>query len=233
MRKVIGKLIIFTIIATSIFAFVAALYETEAIRTYKIKDFNIDAVINKDGSMSVVEKTDYDFKGKYNGITITIPEKISNNYYSKMTQNSINDSKLSDSLYNNNGIKDVTIYVLENGQKRLFHEVGDADLGDSNVYTISRDSNGYITYKIYEPSKNEKKTFVIEYTLENVAVIHNDVGEVWWNFVGGGVECKISNLNINVATAYGNIENAYLHSNESGKINSIFKNRVNMEVKRN
>ena len=231
MKNIFLKLNTILIVCIIIFACITGLYEAEIIRKYKIERFDIDATIEKDGSMRVIEKTDYNFKGKYNGITITIPEKIDDEYYASMTKASINDSVLSDYLYNNSGIKDVKIYVLEDGNTRLFNKVGSASIGDIGVYTEEKDSNGYITYRIYEPSKNENKMFVIEYTLQNVAVVHDDVGEVWWNFVGGGVECKISNLNINVSTKYGNISEAYVHSNETAKVDSISKNVANVSVK--
>lgn len=225
MKKIIGFLMVLICILIGILA----LYETEVIRTYKIEDFKIDAVINKDGSMTVKETTKYRFNGKYNGITITIPEKINEEYYDKMTENGINDSELKDSWYNNDGISNVKIYTVENEKTRLFNKIGTADIGDMGVYTEDSD-NGYVTYTIYEPAKNENKTFVIEYTLKDVAVAHNDVGEVWWNFIGGGVGCKISKLNLNISTSNGTIIEGYIHSNESGKINYINKNNLSATV---
>lgn len=229
MKKGFSKIIIFCIVVILIGIGIMGLYEAEVIRTYKITDFEIDAVINKDGSMTVKETTEYRFNGRYNGITITIPENINSKYYDKMTEDSINDSVLSDSLYNNKGIKDVSIYVVEDDKIRMFDEVGTAEIGIDSVYTISKDL-GYTTYKIFEPSKNEKKTFVIEYTLEDVAVMHNDCSEIWWNFIGGGVECKISKLRLNISTAHGDILEGYIHSNESGKINYIEDGRLNATV---
>jgi len=229
MKKCISKLITFLIILIFIIICILGLYETEVIRTYKITNFDIKAMINTDGSMSVKETTDYRFNGKYNGITITIPERIDSEYYDRMTEDSINDSILKDTLYNNDGISNVKIYILENGKPRLFNKVGTANIGDMGVYTVNN-NDGYVTYTIYETAKNEDKTFVIEYTLEDVAVVHNDTGEIWWNFIGGGIDCKISKLNLNIATTNGNITEGYIHSNESGKINYINKNSLNATV---
>ncbi len=225
MKKVIWILTILICVLLGILG----LYEAEVIRTYKINKFDINATICEDGSMVVKETTKYRFNGKYNGITITIPERINDSYYDKMTQNSINDSELKDSWYNNKGISNVKIYTVENGKTRLFNKVGTANIGDMGVYTESSD-NGYVTYTIYQPAKNENKTFVIEYTLQDVAVAHNDVGEVWWNFIGGGVGCKISKLSLNISTTKGTITEGYIHSNESGKINYINKNNLNATV---
>lgn len=207
------------------------LLEAEVIRNYKIKEFDIVANVDKSGNMRVTEETEYRFNGKYNGITITLPEKVSKDYYGNMTKNSINSSIFKDELYNNEGLEDVSIYVVRNGQREKLSEVGSGRLGQDGIYTVSRDSNGYITYKIYEPSKNENKTFVIEYTLKNVALKHNDVAEVFWNFVGGNVECKIENLNISLSLSSGNLEDVYIHGNESGKIEDLNKNSVKVNYK--
>jgi len=229
MKKGFNKIILFCIIVILGIIAIMGLYEAEVIRTYRIKDFEVNAVINKDGSMAVKETTEYRFNGKYNGITITIPKNINDNYYKKMTKNSINDSRMEDYWYNNKGIENVKIYVKDENGNRTFNKVGMADLGANSVYTVSED-NGYITYKIFEPSKNEKKTFVIEYTLDDVAVKHKDCGEVWWNFIGGGVDCKIDKFRLNISTAFGNILEGYIHSNESGKVNYINKNNLNCAV---
>ena len=39
--------------------------------------------------------------------------------------------------------------------------------------------------KVYSPSVNERKTFTVKYILKNVCVKHNDVGELYYNFIGG------------------------------------------------
>lgn len=207
------------------------LFESEVIRNYKIKDFDIVANVDTAGNMRVVEETEYRFNGKYNGITITLPKNISNEYYESKTQNSINDSVFKDYLYNNTGLSNVSIYIVRDGEREKLNEVGSASLGQSGVYTVEYDSEGYVTYKIYEPSKNENKTFIIEYTLDNVALKHKDVGEVFWNFVGGNVECRIDNLDIELSIDSGNLQDGYIHGNESGKITELSKNTIKLNYK--
>lgn len=168
---------------------------TDLGKYYKITKFDIDATIHSDGSMTVTEITDYKFSHEYNGITITLPEKIDSNYYDSHYY--VKGQNISNSLYNNSSISDVNISLVTNSGEQKFTYVEKATLGDSGVYTISR-NGGYITYKIYQPSCNEKRTFKITYTLHDVVVKHLDSAEVFWNFVGGNVECSISNLNIRV-----------------------------------
>ena len=232
MRKIIGKIILILIFILSAAAIYLGLLESEAIRNYRIKNYSIDAVIDEYGDMRVIEDTIYRFNGKYNGITITIPDSVSKEYYENMTKDSINDSEsLPDTLYRSSGIKNVSIYVVEGGEKRIFNQVGAASIGDMGVYEVLKE-NGFTTYKIYEPSKNENKKIVIEYTLEDVAVLHNDYGEIYWNFIGGANQCKISNLNINVSTkSKGIVIDKYTHGNSSGKIQESDKGEVKVKYK--
>lgn len=190
------------------------------IRNYHIRDFKIDVNIESNGDIVVKEDTEYKFNGKYNGITITIPTNVSSEYYEKLTEDSMNDSKeLPDRLYISSGIENVRIYTIQDGVERVFNKQGAARIGDSGVYTETIE-NGFTTYTIYEPSNCETKQFVIEYTLKDVIVQHSDVAELFWNFIGGEVECKIKNLQINVYAD--NIKEAYTHGNSSGKITNAF-----------
>ena len=231
MKRNYNKIIVIFILVLIGLSIYWGLLEAEIIRNYKIKEFYIDATIREDGDMSVKEDTLYRFNGKYNGITITIPSSVSKEYYESMTKDSINDSEtLPDSLYISSGIKDVNIYVEENGEKRLFNQVGAASIGDTGVYTVSNESEN-VTYTIYEPSKNEKKRIIIEYTLQNVAVKHNDLGEIYWNFIGGNVECNISKLNININILKDSFLKTYTHGNASGKTEEINNQNVNFSYR--
>lgn len=214
MSKTYKWAILIIIIVTAIIGIV--LYSDD-IKYYKITSFNIDASVKTNGDMIVTETTDYAFKGAYNGITISLPKNVSSNYYDNVT--TIYNDVLSSSIYNNSGLTDVEIFVKdENGMHRC-SEVHSANLGDSNVYTTAMDNDGYITYKIYQPSYNENRTFVIKYVLKNVVVKHKDIAELYWNFVGGRVESRISNLNITIgfATPVSPLNlSAYTHGNITG-----------------
>ena len=219
------SLIVLVAILISIIGY-AILLEQETIRNYHIKDFDIDVRINNNGDMHVKEKTLYRFNGKYNGITISIPTNVSKEYYKKLTKDSMNDSQaLSDELYISNGIENVKIYVVENNGNRYFQQVGQAEIGARGVYTVKQEE-GITTYTIYDPAKSEDKEIVFEYTLKGVIVQHNDCAELFWNFIGGEVECKIKDLSINIYAP--NIINAYTHGNISGE---IFNSMTNSQIR--
>ena len=73
-------IIITTILIIAAIVGYMMLLEAEVIRNYKIKEFDIVANVDKSGNMRVTEETEYRFNGKYNGITITLPEKVSKDY---------------------------------------------------------------------------------------------------------------------------------------------------------
>jgi len=190
-------------------------------RTLTITNFDVQALVRDNGDIRVDILNEYEFYGKYNGVYITIPKDI--NSYTTDAK-SINDSELSDTLYNNTGIKDFKVYLTKDGVDTELVQVGYAYNGNKNVYT-AEDLNGYIKYKIYEPSSNESKTFKISYTLINAGVKHIDSGEIYWNFIGGNYECKINKLNIDLKfESPSQIKYAYIHGNQSGKLTTTIDN---------
>jgi uncharacterized membrane protein len=190
-------------------------------RTLTITNFDIQALVKDNGDMKVDILNEYLFNGKYNGVYITIPKDI--NSYETSTK-SINDSELSDTLYNNTGIADFKVYLTKDGVDTELRKVEYAYNGNKDVYTVE-ESNGYIKYKIYEPSSDESKTFKISYTLINAGVKHNDSGEIYWNFIGGNYECKIDNLNIDLKfESPSQIKYSYIHGNQTGKLTTNINN---------
>ena len=64
----------------------------------------------------------------------------------------------------------------------------------------SRDKQmaGIENIKVYSPSTNITKTFILDYDITNLCVKHNDIGELYYNFIGGEWDVDINNLNIDV-----------------------------------
>ena len=69
--------------------------------------------------------------------------------------------------------------------------------GQNQVYTVAEENN-IRKIKIYSPTTNSSKTFFISYTLKDVAVKHNDIGEIYYNFIGGAWDKDIKRLNIDI-----------------------------------
>lgn len=162
--------------------------------SYKISDMNIEAIINEDGSVSIVQDITYDFNGSYNGIYLNIPIKTT-----YLEQKVISDSKINNSLYEGDSVtvNEIKVKNSSNNNEVIFQEVQRARNGDRKVYTTYT-SGDEEQIKIYYPVSNKKETFQISYKINNLCVNHEDIGELYYNFIGGEWECLIENLNIDI-----------------------------------
>ena len=84
-------------------------------------------------------------------------------------------------------------FAILNDSGDIFTEVGSASKGDYGHYIITDIDNG-INIKIYNPSKKER-LFYIEYIVKNMAIKHNDVGEIGYNIFTSLKE-PVSNINV-------------------------------------
>ena len=84
-------------------------------------------------------------------------------------------------------------FAILNDSGDIFTEVGSASKGDYGHYIITDIDNG-INIKIYNPSKKDR-LFYIEYIVKNMAIKHNDVGEIGYNIFTSLKE-PVSNINV-------------------------------------
>ncbi|WP_446897694.1 DUF2207 family protein [Clostridium sp. LBM24168] len=163
-----------------------------------LSKFNIETTIKENGSINMVELITYNFKGKYNGSYRDI------------------------SIKNTDGISNIKVLLVsKNGLEVPFREVNNAKNGDNNVFQILKQGTNLYRIKIYSPSNDEKKTFKIYYTMKNVAIKYNDVGEFFYEYWSSYNETEIDNLKIHIDIP-DNTENknikAYYHANSDGNI---------------
>lgn len=100
-------------------------------------------------------------------------------------------------------------------------EVDSANLGESNVYTTTKNSNG-IDVRMYMPANNEKVAFYLEYVVANAVVMHNDVAELYFPFIGDKFSDDIDNVNVQVFLPAADTSNNFriwAHGPLSGEIN--------------
>ena len=93
----------------------------------------------------------------------------------------VGDAKLN---LKSDAIKNMTI-------EDTFEEIY-SDINNDKVYLKSAREDG-IDLKIYNSSDNNR-AFFLEYTYDNVAVVHNDIAEVAWNILGENYEDNIEEL---------------------------------------
>ena len=162
-------------------------------KSYNIENMDMQVTINDDGSAQIKHSLKYNFNGNNNGIYIDIPYNLEDSEYESVAgQNKINDE-----LYNGDEVIVEKVVESTNGKDIQHQLVKSAVNGDKAKYTVAN-TDGMYRIKVYSPSNNEKKTFDLYYTIKNLCVKHNDVGELYYNFIGGKWECDINKLNIDI-----------------------------------
>lgn len=198
-------------------------------KSYTVENMDIQAIVQKDGSVEVSQTITYNFNGEYNGIFIDIPYKLEDEEYDKHRNQS---SGLNDSLYNNDGVDIIGVTQILKDKTIEYKKVNNASNGSARIYQVIP-NDGIYRIKVYSPSTNQLKTFNIKYTLKNLCVKHLDIGELYYNFIGGGWETIIKQLNIDVHLPNNNTNNnlyVYAHGPYNGKSTIISNNKINFKV---
>lgn len=153
---------------------------------YDIEHFYIDATLKDNGDMDVSELIVLD--GTFNGYERDII------YQSSYTNYNASDiENLSVSAKHVNKVSFETFYEYFD----TFSQVTYANNGDMGKYILSSLSDG-IRLRMYYSTDNESTAFLIKYTLKDVGILHSDVVEYYWNFIGNGFEDDIKDLQIRV-----------------------------------
>lgn len=162
--------------------------------SYEITDYYIRAEVLNNGDMKVEEILVLD--GTFNGYERDLDYEVE-----------LNDGYDTSSLYQAHGISDITVEAkyIDSFTESLFSDtsftkfdsVAYANNGESGKYILSNLDGGY-RIRMYYPASNEKVAFRISYTLDNVVVMHNDVAELYWPFIGDGFIDHLENVDITV-----------------------------------
>lgn len=186
------KYLIISLLFLAITAIFSVQNEVQA-KSYTVEDMDIQATINKDGSVKIEQKITYDFNGSYNGIYINIPYQLED----IEAEEAIKGNKINDNIYNGKEVTVNKVSTIKNEAETEFKKVSSAINGNKNVYTTTNE-RGLQKIKVYSPSNNTTKTFKIDYIIDNLCVKHNDIGELYYNFIGGAWEIEIKKLNIDI-----------------------------------
>ncbi len=159
---------------------------------YKINHYYIDAAILENGDMEITELIV--LKGSFNGYIRDITYR---------------NSTLGSEGYESNAIYNATDIEIEEIAAKKVDDVTFATIKDTDFkpllfgraanfgYIESPINNGY-SYKMYFKSQNEQVAFRLKYLVKDVAVLHNDVGEVYYTFIGNDYDDAIYDLQIKV-----------------------------------
>ena len=213
------RLVIFLLVFAFFFIFNKETYA----KSYSIENMQISANLLDNGDLQVNQKIEYKFNGAYNGIYIDIPCDLDDEKYNEARkQNTI----FEDSLYNGDNVTIKSVKV----DNINFNQTMNAKNGEKGVYTTET-NEGILRLKVFAPSSNENKVFNISYTIENVAVVHNDIGELYYNFIGGNWETIIKELNITIALPKNEDKlYAFAHGPYNGVVDILNNNVVQLNV---
>lgn len=169
---------------------------------YGIENYYVNATVEKNGDLEVEEY--FEMNGEFNGMERVIKYRNPTAYKFNPDANSYGGH----SLHNGTGMEIEEVKAVEKDTNFDFTDVeGDefkrTSYGNKGDYGIYTDDNNYDgrTIKIFMPS-SKNKAFYVKYRLHNMAILHNDVGELGWNIFGNNLSESIGNL-----TVYINVPN--------------------------
>jgi uncharacterized membrane protein len=182
-----------------IILFFALLLLPVAVHASTTDKYYIEATVKANGDMEVKELKV--LAGDYNGLYTNL--RYAN--YGLQDFTGIIDDFEGSSIYNASAIENVKVYDVSQddlsfndilSRATAFDLVTSANVGDYGIYTKSDTGNG-TDLTIYLPSSYYKASLVT-YTLKDVVVVHNDIAEIAWDFIGTSYEDDINSLIITI-----------------------------------
>lgn len=171
MKKRLALSLIAAIILTLPFAALKS-DVSAADRSYYVSGYNITVNVNPDGSADFQEELTYSFSGSFNGILRDVDFSLSG------------------------GIEDPKVYVESDGNLTEFtqNQTDSPDYqGEPGTYNLSREGS-IAKFKVFEPSQDEEKTFVIKYRMKDAVAVYNDTAEFNRKLVGQEWQVGLENV---------------------------------------
>jgi len=164
--------------------------------SYDVEDVLIDAKVLSNGNMEVSELFVLD--GTFHGYIRDIVYQNSKLKYHHPTNFS------EDAIYNASGIEDVvlaakkitsspTFETMQESFDILTQEYESSAQNQNFVQSSIKDGN---SYKMYYEANREKVAFLVRYTLKDVVVLHEDIAEVYWTFIGEASDDALEHVQI-------------------------------------
>ncbi len=188
MKKTIWLILSFILFSGSVKAYV----------NYDIIDYLIDATIVENGDLQVKELIVLD--GEFHGYIRDI-------LYQNTNLNSNSNSFSNNDIYNAKGITEMKIYAKEVENEISYNTFEEIFIPLTKVYYESEAKNtNYIensisngkSYKMYYESTGKPIAYLLSYKIKSAVVLHQDIAELYWTFIGDGFDDKINNLQIKV-----------------------------------
>ncbi len=144
-------------------------------RSYYMSSFRVNVQLDSLGNMDIMEKITYEFDGSFRGVYRTIKTAGSD------------------------GLDAIEVYRLQNGETvQLTNDNSERE----DTFQLIDEDNG-IMLKIFSAAKDASRTFIIKYRVINAAVKYNDIGELYWQFMGKDTDVLIENFDLKITLPEG------------------------------
>lgn len=162
--------------------------------SYDITNYDMDAYIQEDGTLHIDESITYYFSSSANGLTRDL------RYYYKTNKDTMEPDS---ARYQATGIENLTVAVTNVANITTnFAKVSDAEKGDNGVYTVdtvNADRTDGYDIMVYSPiSSNNFQTVHYSYDITDAVVQYNDMSEIYYNFIGNGIETDVDEFNLDI-----------------------------------
>ncbi len=200
-----------------------------------ISNYFVEANVMSNGDLQVKEL--FVLEGEFNGYERIIKYR---NFNAPKFDSNTSSFEESD-IYNGSNIELIQVKAIETNNNIDFDYLYKD--GDEFVETLSSSSGMYgqyvvteafegVKYKIYNPSTAGKRGFYIEYIIKDLAVVHNDVAEIYWNLF---TDEQLENIkNFEMIVNIPNNENevrVWGHGPLNGETDIVDKNKLLYKVK--
>ena len=172
-----------------------------------ITNWHVESELLENGDLEVSEDITFRFNDDFNGIFREIV------------------------IEDTDGIEGLEVYELSGGNLLPYELDENADVGDSNVYSISFADNAH-RVQVFSPSEDEDKTFRFNYTVNNLAVLHSDIGEFYYQYLGEENNTFIESFTASLSLPQFNRDDLHIfaHGPLNGTINFTENNNIFLQV---
>ena len=162
--------------------------------SYDITNYDMDAYIQEDGTIHIDESITYYFSSSANGLTRDL------RYFYKTNKDSMEPNS---ARYQATGIENITVAVTNPANITTnFTKASNAEKGDNGVYTVdavNADRTDGYDIMVYSPiSSNNFQTVHYSYDITDAVVQYNDMSEIYYNFIGSGIETDVDEFNLDI-----------------------------------
>lgn len=194
---------------------------------YTITDQLIQAEIEENGDLKISELIV--MEGSFNGYVkeLSYENNLLTDEYTGSASNVIYNAKGIELIsIKGKKVDEVDFNTFNDSDFQEFTLDYSATNGDILKYTAMMNDSGY-DYTLYYASNQDKVAFLITYMVDSVVVLHEDVAEVYWNFITPNDFDDMENVQVKVLLP--NKDNSddfrvWAHGDLSGEINKLEDN---------